>query len=232
MTSKNQNFIKPLDVSNIEQASLMFGEIYENDPLMIHFFPNVKSRKKNIEALFSYQLRCRSEQTFQTKDMSFAICVFEDSRKLGEALISWKEITLGLSLLFQIGLPSLLRLLKFQLFSQSIRQKTMKENHWYLDLFAVEKKCQSKGIGRNFLNNLFKLATAENNQIYLETTNIENERYYRKFGFQVIKQAVIPGTQIPYFCMSLKLYPENQIAASILSASRELPTETVTNLEN
>lgn len=232
MDAINLKSIKLLEKTNIERASKMFGEIYENDALMIYFFPEKASRRQKIEALFAYQLRCRSQQAFQTQSGPLGICVFEDSRKSDHTFISWNELMHGFSLFFQVGLASLVRLLRFQLFSQAQRYKAMKGNHWYLDLFAVEKKAQLQGIGRNFLKDLFNLTTVENDLIYLETTNAENERYYKAFGFQVIEKSLIPGTNISYCSMSLKLTKSIEPTMPAQSSLQELAHETLMNVES
>jgi ribosomal protein S18 acetylase RimI-like enzyme len=65
------------------------------------------------------------------------------------------------------------------------------EQHWHLGPVGVLPSRQGKGIGTKLLSRFCQEVDACLSPAYLETDTEKNERFYKRFGFEVVKEAEI-----------------------------------------
>jgi ribosomal protein S18 acetylase RimI-like enzyme len=75
----------------------------------------------------------------------------------------------------------------------------LKESHYHFGPVAVLPEFQHKGIGGKMMEYCCRILDRESERGYLETESLENVKFYRKFGFQVINEMVLFG--VPGFFM-------------------------------
>ena len=64
---------------------------------------------------------------------------------------------------------------------------------------------QGQGHGTKLLNHLIERGKKENLPIYLETETEVNVKYYKKFGFEVVKEMILPIINQPMWIMIREL---------------------------
>ncbi|KAJ2892791.1 putative gcn5-related n-acetyltransferase-like protein [Zalerion maritima] len=55
---------------------------------------------------------------------------------------------------------------------------------YYLVYIGTKPRCRGQGYGKRLINDMLDKADAENRAVYLESSNIINNGYYRQFGFE------------------------------------------------
>jgi ribosomal protein S18 acetylase RimI-like enzyme len=65
------------------------------------------------------------------------------------------------------------------------------EQHWHLGPVGVLPSHQGKGIGTKLLSRFCQEVDACLSPAYLETDTDKNERFYKRFGFEVVEEAEI-----------------------------------------
>jgi predicted N-acetyltransferase YhbS len=65
------------------------------------------------------------------------------------------------------------------------------EQHWHLGPVGVLPSHQGKGMGTKLLSRFCQEVDACLSPAYLETDTDKNERFYKRFGFEVVKEAEI-----------------------------------------
>ena len=65
------------------------------------------------------------------------------------------------------------------------------EQHWHLGPVGELPSHQGKGIGTNLLSRFCQEVDACLSPAYLETDTDKNERFYKRFGFEVVKETEI-----------------------------------------
>lgn len=80
----------------------------------------------------------------------------------------------------------------------------LKEHHYHFGPVAVLPEYQHKGIGSRMMEYCCKILDREGESGYLETESLENYRFYRRFGFEVIHEMTL--FEIPAFFM--KRFPQ------------------------
>lgn len=61
------------------------------------------------------------------------------------------------------------------------------EPHWYLEALGVHPRGQGRGVGGRLMRLGLQRADADGLPCYLETSDPENEAFYRRFGFEVVQ---------------------------------------------
>lgn len=189
-----------LEKKNIEKLVKYFGEVYSNDDLMKYFFPKEESRNNKIESLFRYKLKSSRTNCFQITESASGV-IFLQSRSTSQRAKILSDLVYGIKLAWDVGIFDLMRLIKFQMFSDRLLNQIGGEKCIYVDLFMVNKKLQGKGLGTRALNEVLNQARQSNNPVYLETLNLKNVKYYESFGFRVVSEPKIPGSDLKYYCM-------------------------------
>jgi ribosomal protein S18 acetylase RimI-like enzyme len=80
------------------------------------------------------------------------------------------------------------------------------EPHWYLNNLAVDKIRQGEHYGSALLVPILWLADDKNYPVFLMIANPDNQRYYERFGFHLVREELQPqfGPEIPFFKAMLR----------------------------
>ena len=97
-----------------------------------------------------------------------------------------------------------IRMLKFESFAAKIKKKYVDEKTWYLYSFAVLPETRGKGIGSTLLKPMLNYFEQENQACYLETLKKENVSLYEHYGFKLMEEVKVPGTDMTLYAMLRK----------------------------
>ena len=140
--------------------------------------------------------------------------LFHKTLKIGEIYLSFDEKAVALwksetkedfsleylmrNLMFftDIGLPSILRILRNERFTYKQYPKGQKYAHLYL--IGVLPECQGKGYASKLLNPILEKNTRKSIPIYLETANNNNVKIYAHKGFKLYNTWFKNGLELYY----------------------------------
>jgi ribosomal protein S18 acetylase RimI-like enzyme len=88
------------------------------------------------------------------------------------------------------------RLLAFSDQVDAYHKKHAPGPHCYLFFIGVDPRFQGKGLGGKLLRPLLDRMDKRGMSCYLNTQNEKNIRLYEHFGFSVVEQVMLPGTEI------------------------------------
>lgn len=74
---------------------------------------------------------------------------------------------------------------------QEWNKRDPKERHWHLGPIAVEPALQGLGIGSRMMERFAGRMDAVGDAAYLKTDKAENVRFYERFGFEAIEEAMV-----------------------------------------
>lgn len=192
--------METLNKNEIKQAAKVFAMAMFNDDLHKYLLPDENTRLKKLESLYAFKLRIELNNSFKTSSNLEGVCIWEGADD-PHNVITLKEIILGLPLIFTIGIPSLIRMIKYQIWSSKIRESLTSKRYWYLNVIAVSPVHQGKGFATKMIKPFIEKASENNEEVYLETQNKNNVPIYEKFGFKVIETKKIENTGLNHFCM-------------------------------
>ena len=194
--------VTKLELSQKRKAAETVAEAFFNYPMMIHYFPNTKRRKRWLPWYMEKTLNCamRYGEVSVTDGLSGVMFVLPP----GHTRLTVKEYIKNGFLLSPIvvGLRNYAKNDECENFVADTQQRLMTgREHYYLWGLVADPKAQRKGAGSALLNTLTEKADAEHMPVYLETHDAANVAYYERFGFELIYTGTIPNQELDIWCM-------------------------------
>ncbi len=185
---------------DIQKSAAVIANAMYDDPLHIYFFPNLKSRGKKIYKLYCFMVKINCGNTYKTSSGYEGIIIYEEPFRHG--FIIWpSDFFRGLLLFFTIGLPSMIRLIKYQKWAEQIKNDNIREPYWYLNLVTVAREFRHKGFASKLIKPILALADENCQKVCLETQNPDNVPIYERYGFSTVSKKMLPGTDVIHYFM-------------------------------
>jgi ribosomal protein S18 acetylase RimI-like enzyme len=73
--------------------------------------------------------------------------------------------------------------------------------HWYLFIIGVDPDFLGRGYASQLIKPMLTRIDREQLQCYLDTKNEENVGLYQRFGFKILKEYQIPGSNVRNWSM-------------------------------
>ena len=113
----------------------------------------------------------------------------------------------GLSLILHAGPGIIGRLLTYETYAMNLK-KTFTDNYdWYLYNLSIKKDAQGKGIASKLMRPMLDFCDAEKMVAYLETNGASNVTLYQHYGFDLMKEELVPKTPVTHY--ALVRYPKD-----------------------
>jgi GNAT superfamily N-acetyltransferase len=81
---------------------------------------------------------------------------------------------------------------RYDAFKEVLDAMTPAQPHWYLGLLGTRPDRQRTGVARSLLEPMLARADSENMPVFLETGMPGNVDFYRRFGFEIIAEDLVP----------------------------------------
>lgn len=113
----------------------------------------------------------------------------------------FRSLRAGVLSLIKIGKNTGRRFNEYGEFSLKLHKKIIKDPHQYLMFIGVDPEKHRRGFGSKLISQLVKTAEEKNQPCYLETHDTKNIAFYKKYGFEVVSEDTVPGTEMIQFAM-------------------------------
>ena len=107
----------------------------------------------------------------------------------------------GLRLILRSGLGIIGRLLTYETYAMNLKKAFTDNYDWYLYNLSVKKDAQGKGIASKLMRPMLQFCDNERMVAYLETNKETNVALYRHYGFDLMKEELIPKTPVMHYAM-------------------------------
>ena len=107
----------------------------------------------------------------------------------------------GLKLILHSGLGIIGRLLAYETYAMNLKKEFTDNYDWYLYNLSVKKDAQGKGLASKLLRPMLQFCDDEKMVSYLETNKESNVGLYRHYGFDLMKEELIPKTPVTHYAM-------------------------------
>ena len=190
-----------LQKSQIKPAGEMFARAFQDDPPLIYFLPDTSQRKNVLPYIFELAIRYGVSygEVYAISSSLEGVAMWFPPETADMSL--WGIIRCGgLSLLPKIGRVTG-KMQRFNEYANLIRRRRAPFRHWFLQTLGVAPVFQGRGYAGALLKAMLVRIDEEHLPCYLDTENSENVFIYQHYGFKVIEQGVIPGTDLSYWAM-------------------------------
>ena len=110
----------------------------------------------------------------------------------------------GLSLILHSGLGIINRLSAYEEYAMNLKRQFTDHYDWYLFNLSVKKDAQGRGIAGKLMRPMLQFCDDERMVAYLETNKESNVGLYRHYGFDLMKEELIPKTPVMHYAMVRK----------------------------
>ena len=107
----------------------------------------------------------------------------------------------GLSLIFHSGLGIIGRLLTYETYAMNLKKQFTDHYDWYLFNLSVKRDAQGKGIASKLMAPMLQFCDDEKMQAYLETNKGSNVSLYQHYGFDLMREELIPKSPVMHYAM-------------------------------
>ena len=110
----------------------------------------------------------------------------------------------GLELIFHSGPGIIGRLLTYESYAMNLKKEFTDNYDWYLYNLSIKKEAQGRGIASKLMRPMLQFCDDERMVAYLETNKEANVGLYRHYGFDLMKEELIPKTPVTHYAMVRK----------------------------
>ncbi len=193
--------IRPIRNEEIPTAAALLADAFLHDPAYEHLIRCSRRRTLFLRRMMALRLR------FAAKEK--AVWVTED----GLGLISCHPVHSGVSIREFLTLDGLwtalccnprdiMRLLRFMGYVSRREAKNLSQTDWIIGPLAVAPAAQGQGYGAALLHYVLEEVVPQGEMAALETQSTKNRDYYRKFGFHILEESLVPGSRVSNIVMA------------------------------
>ncbi len=174
---------------DVDAMAAQLIRTFFDDPVILHIFRNEARRTEGLRRYFSTQMRADY--------LPFGGCYTTDGYEgaaiwapAGKPLLTGvKAVTTQLAVLPFVAthLATTLRMLNL------IESLHPHEPHWYLATLGTAQEVQGQGVGSALMRPVLEHCDVEGLPAYLESSKERNVPFYRRHGFEVVKEVPLPG---------------------------------------
>ncbi len=107
----------------------------------------------------------------------------------------------GLKLILHSGPGIIGRLLIYENFSMNLKKTFTDHYDWYLFNLSIKRDSQGKGIASKLMRPMLQFCDDERMVAYLETNKEVNVGLYKHYGFDLMKEELIPKSSVSHYAM-------------------------------
>ena len=201
MSSEKETIVL-LNKSQAKAASLSLVKAFWNHQPLQYYFPDEDERERIAPYFFStvvfYGIRY-GEVYAVSQDLE-GVAIWIPSRyypvTTGRSLRS-----VPLSEILGFGKNGGARMKSLGQYIDMIHSRMVPSKHWFLQCIGVDQKFQGRGYASKLLRPMLKRIEEEGLPCYLETLEKQNVGLYEHFGFKVIEESNVPGTNLTNWAM-------------------------------
>ena len=110
----------------------------------------------------------------------------------------------GLKLFLHTGIGFIGRLLAYEKYAMNLKKEFTDHYDWYLFNLSIKKDSQGKGIASKLMRPMLQFCDDERMVAYLETNKAVNVGLYQHYGFDLMKEELIPSSPVMHYAMVRK----------------------------
>ena len=193
--------VQPKDIDRLSEVA---ADAYRDYPLH-NWLTKGKYDEKASELLMKVTLRTMTEDAVIYADSEeingFAAWLpfgFEGSKTLPFLKNG------GLKLFLHTGIGFIGRLLAYEKYAMNLKKEFTDHYDWYLFNLSIKKDSQGKGIASKLMRPMLQFCDDERMVAYLETNKAVNVGLYQHYGFDLMKEELIPSSPVMHYAMVRK----------------------------
>ena len=186
---------------DLDRLAQVAADAYRDYPLH-NWFTKGKYDAKASELLMKVTLKSMSEDSIiyaDSEEMNGFAAWVPFGFKGTEALPFLRNG--GLRLFLYTGFGFVGRLLAYEKYAMNLKKEFTDHYDWYLFNLSIKKDAQGKGIASKLMRPMLEFCDDERMVAYLETNKETNVGLYKHYGFDLMREELIPKSPVTHYAM-------------------------------
>jgi ribosomal protein S18 acetylase RimI-like enzyme len=191
-----------LTVKERDAAALVLGRAFSDYELFQYYFPDKRERRAVADTFgfISVSVCLRYGEVYASSHELEGVAAWLPPGKAPFGV--WQIIrSVPASVLFKFGRQGASRMMAYGRYVDKLHRKLVPRAHWYLQIIGVDPAHHGQGFSSRLLRPLVERIDREQMPCFLETNNRRNVAIYRRFGFEVVSEDKVTGTDVTIFAM-------------------------------
>jgi ribosomal protein S18 acetylase RimI-like enzyme len=204
MDNQNGELLR-LTLRERNAGAAVLGRAFAEYELLRYYFPDEIQRRAVADTcgLISVSLCLKYGEVYMSSEKLEGVAAWLPPGKA--PLGGWQIVrSVPLGILARFGRQGGGRMWSYGRFVDSLHRRLVPYPHWYLQIIGVDPSYQGQGFSSRLLRPVLERIDRERMPCFLETNNEKNVAIYRRFGFEVVSEDKLPGTQVTAFAMLRK----------------------------
>jgi ribosomal protein S18 acetylase RimI-like enzyme len=180
MTDAANITIARAEVADVSTINRVLARAFQDDPVFRWLIPDERARQRALPEVFGAftEVYVDHGETYLVDEAAAALWVPPGVEPFTEE----QGASFGQRMVELLG-PDAERGLEL---NQLLEEHHPKNPCWYLQYVAVTPEHQQRGLGSELLSTVLDRADADGSAAYLEATNLDNRRLYKRQGFDTV----------------------------------------------
>jgi ribosomal protein S18 acetylase RimI-like enzyme len=186
-------------------GAAVLGRAFTDYELFRHYFPDERERRAAADtfAFISLSLCLKYGEVYVSSADLEGVAAWLPPGKSPFGV--WQVIrSVPVSILARFAREGAGRMWAYGRHVDSLRRRLVPYPHWYLQIIGVGPAYQRQGFSSRLLRPVLERIDRGRMPCYLETNAVKNVAIYRRFGFEVVSEEKMPGTEVTTFAMLRK----------------------------
>ena len=191
-----------LSRDHIKQASDVLDRAFEDFPMHVAFIPDKSERKKKSRYFLEFFIRygILYGEVYATSPKLEGVSIWLPSKRSNFTMREMLRSGI-LFYVFKLGIKTILRMISIGNHITSIHKRYAPFPHIHGFYIGVDPEFQGKGYGSTLHRALLARADKAKLPCYIETQKETNVTLWKRYGFHVVSETVIPGTEFKHWAM-------------------------------
>jgi len=204
MNNRNGELLK-LTPKERDAGAAVLGRAFAEYELLRYYFPD-KTQRHAVANKFCFiglSVCLKYGEAYATSEKLEGVAAWLPPGKAPFG--GWQIVrSVPLSILFRFGRQGAGRMWAYGRFVDNLHRRLVPYPHWYLQIIGVDPAYQGQGFSSRLLRPVLERIDRERMPCSLETNIEKNVAIYRRFGFEVISEDKLVGTEVTSFAMLRK----------------------------
>jgi ribosomal protein S18 acetylase RimI-like enzyme len=200
------NKLLRLTLKERDAGAAVLGRAFTEYELLRYYFGDETTRRAVAETFgfIALSVCLRYGEVYASSEKMEGVSAW---LPLGKAPFGvWQIIrSVPLSVLFRFGRQGASRMQAYGRYVINLHRKLVPYPHWYLQIIGVDPAYQRQGFSSQLISPMLERIDREHLSCFLETNTEKNVAIYQRFGFEVVSEDKIPGTEVTSFAMLRKV---------------------------
>ena len=192
----------PDEPSAIAEAAAVLARAFHQDPLCVFMVPNADERQRVLPKYFQKLVLwgLMFGEVFATAGEITGVAVWISPDEPADAAersrrVAWHELSAI------VGADVVRRVRSVVGHERQVHDRDFPDPHWYLAQLGVDPEFQGRAIGGALMRPVTDKAAKSGLVCYLETENPTNPKFYKRHGFELVREEIAPESGMKFWTM-------------------------------